>query len=91
MDLRRIEVGSRLRAARVTLKLTLGDVVREVPMGKSTLSSYENGRRTIDAYTLTDLCLLYGVSIDYIMLGTHMVPEDLRMLLQRVGQPTGKK
>lgn len=54
-------------------------------MAKSTLSSYESGRRTIDAFTLADLCLLYGVSTDYILYGTHMVPEDLRILFQRNG------
>jgi transcriptional regulator with XRE-family HTH domain len=53
----------------------------------STLSSYESGRRTIDAFTLADLCLIYGVSADFILYGTHMIPQELRDIYLRAGRP----
>lgn len=89
-QVRRIEAGSRLRECRLNVKLTQEDVVRELEgMGRrvsnSTLSSYESGRRTIDAFTLADLCLIYGVSTDYALYGTHMVPAALRDLYLRTG------
>lgn len=74
-----------MREQRLALKLSLTEVAKELQLAKSTLSSYEAGRRTMDAFTLADLCLIYGVSTDYAMYGTHMVPADLRDLFARIG------
>lgn len=89
--LRRIETGSRLRECRLRMKLTQDDVVRELaamgrPIADSTYSSYESGRRAIDAFTLADVCLILGVSTDYALYGTDMVPRELKELFQRVGR-----
>lgn len=90
-EVRRIEAGVRLRACREAVNLTQADVVKDLramgrSMADSTLSSYESGRRTIDAFTLADLCLIYGVSADFILYGTHMVPTELRDIFQRAGK-----
>lgn len=90
-EVRRIEAGSRLRACREALNLTQEDVVNGLKdmgraMADSTLSSYERGRRPIDAFTLADLCLIYGVSTDFILFGTAMVPDDLRQVFSRMGR-----
>jgi transcriptional regulator with XRE-family HTH domain len=89
-QLRRIEAGARLRECRLGVHLRQEDVSRELaamgrPVSDSTLSSYESGRRTIDAFTLADLCLIYGVSTDYVLYGTHMIPQELRAIYQRAG------
>lgn len=52
-------------------------------MSKQAISAWENGSRRLAAETLGDLALLYGVSSDYILFGTHMVPQELRDLFAR--------
>jgi transcriptional regulator with XRE-family HTH domain len=82
---RRIEIGSRLRSCREEARLGLGDVAGELKVSKQTVSSWEKGARLLDAIRLADLALMYGVSSDYILFGTRMVPEDLRAVFAKVG------
>lgn len=83
---RKIEVGSRLRECRLSAKLSLGDVAEGLCVTKQAVSAWETGRTKLDAFQLGDLALMYGVSSDYILFGTHMVPEDLRALFSRASK-----
>jgi transcriptional regulator with XRE-family HTH domain len=80
---RRIEIGSRLRDSRNALKLSQRDVASQLGVSDSAVSSWEAGERMPGAEALADVCLVYGVSADYILFGTDMVPRDLRDLFAR--------
>jgi hypothetical protein len=55
----------------------------ELEMSKQAISAWETGRTTLDAIQLADLSLMYGVSADYILFGTHMIPTDLRDIFSK--------
>lgn len=63
-------VGTRLREARLSKKLSQKDVSDELGMEKSRISEYENEHRAIDIWTLSSFCDLYGVTLDYLWYGT---------------------
>lgn len=86
LQARKVEIGSRLRESRLKVKLSLGDVAEEMKMTKQGVSAWETGKTKLDAYQLADLALMYGVSADYILFGTPMVPQELRELFQRAGR-----
>lgn len=86
MRARKLEVGSRLRECRTGAKLSLGDVAHELLVSKQAISAWETGKTKLDAYQLAELALMYGVSADYILFGTHMVPEELRAIFTRAGR-----
>lgn len=83
---RKVEIGSRLKECRSEARLSLGDVAGEMHVTKQAVSAWEHGRTKLDALQLADLALMYGVSADYILFGTRMVPEDLRELFSRAGR-----
>lgn len=83
---RKIEVGSRLRECRLGAKLSLGDVAEGLSVSKQAVSAWETGKTRLDAFQLGDLALMYGVSADYLLFGTHMVPQELRDLFSRAGR-----
>jgi transcriptional regulator with XRE-family HTH domain len=80
---RLIEIGSRLRQCRVAAKLSPADAGIEAKCSAKTIYAIEAGTREVGGLRLADLCLAYGVSADYILFGTHMVPEDLRGVFTR--------
>jgi transcriptional regulator with XRE-family HTH domain len=86
METRKVEIGSRLRECRLGARLSLGDVAHELRVTKQAISSWETGRTKLNAYQLADLVLIYGVSADYVLFGTHMVPETLRDAFSRAGR-----
>jgi len=82
-EVRGKEIGARLKECRVRALLSLGDVAEEMSVTKQAVSSWENGRTKLNALQLADLVLLYGVSADYILFGTHMVPQAIHDSLMR--------
>lgn len=80
---KRIEIGSRLRECRAAAKLSPADAAQAVDCSAKTIYAIEAGSRPLEATRLAALCLVYGVSSDYLLFGTHMVPEDLRHLFAR--------
>jgi transcriptional regulator with XRE-family HTH domain len=83
---RKVEVGSRLKECRTDARLSLGDVAEEMGVTKQAVSAWEHGRTKLDALQLGDLALMYGVSSDYLLFGTRMVPQDLRELFSRASR-----
>lgn len=83
---RMIERGTRLRESRQAAKLSVKEVAEELKVTKQAVFAWENGTRRLDSDRLADLVLLYGVSADFILFGTHMVPQVLKDLFARAGR-----
>ncbi|GAA5003424.1 hypothetical protein GCM10023206_07180 [Acinetobacter puyangensis] len=78
-DERRRLIGLKLSEARKLAKYTQSEVMKEIfntrnPTQKNRISEIENGKVLPDAELLVELCLLYGVSCDWI-LGFTVEPE----------------
>jgi transcriptional regulator with XRE-family HTH domain len=98
----RIEMGSRMRECRLAVRLSQDDAIEAVnelaassgrpALTSKALSSWETGDRMPSLETLGDLCLVYGVSADFILRGSDTIPREMRELFQRIGsaRPTGK-
>lgn len=64
------DIGQRLREAREKAGLTQAQAVEKLGIPKAqTLSAYENGKNSPPLEKIGEMCVLYGVSTDYIILG----------------------
>lgn len=59
-----IELGERIRQARLSARLTLAEVGRLVNLSTSCICNYENGKRFPSIETLSLMSQLFGVSLD---------------------------
>lgn len=57
-----------LKAARVNVNLSQEDVAKKMKKSKVTINNWENGKTEIDYGNLTELCRLYSVTMDDIIL-----------------------
>lgn len=57
-----------LKAARVNANLSQEEVAREMKKSKGTINNWENGKTAIDYGNLNELCRLYSVTMDDILL-----------------------
>lgn len=80
---RRAEIGGRLRDGRKAARLSQEDVAAELTVSAKAVSSWESGERMPSAERFGDLCAIYGVSADFILFGTDMVPRELLDALSR--------
>lgn len=80
LDLRKRELGDRLREARLESALSLEDVAGELRMSKQSIWAWEHGKVSISAMQLADLALLYGTPTDYLLFGIRMIPEELKAI-----------
>lgn len=67
--------GERLRKLRKAKGLTQQDVADKLKLAKSTISQYESETNEPDAETFSKLAVLYGASIDYIVVGETLSDE----------------
>lgn len=79
-NLRKRELGERLREARAGSSLSLEDVATEMQLTKQSVWAWEHGKVSVSALQLADLALLYGTSADYLLFGIRTVPEELRAI-----------
>lgn len=63
-------LGSRLKEARDKKHLTQVQVAEKLGISNGTLSGYERNYRDPDTSTLANLARLYGVSTDYLSMGS---------------------
>lgn len=61
------DFGLRLRELRLKKKLTQAQVAKRLNISKSIISGYENNTKTPSLEILTQLCVLYDVSSDYVL------------------------
>lgn len=59
--------GEKLRQLRKSRKMSQSRVAAVIHTCTAAVSYYETGHRTPDAITLRALCVLYGVSADYLL------------------------
>lgn len=57
-----------LKAARVNANLSQEEVARKMKKSKVTINNWENGKKEIDYGNLNELCRLYSVTMDDILL-----------------------
>ena len=57
-----------LKAARVNANLSQEEVARKMKKSKVTINNWENGKTEIDYGNLNELCRLYSLTIDDILL-----------------------
>lgn len=57
-----------LKAARVNANLSQEEVARKMKKSKVTINNWENGKTEIDYGNLNELCRLYSVTMDDILL-----------------------
>ena len=57
-----------LKAARVNANLSQEEVTRKMKKSKVTINNWENGKTEIDYGNLNELCRLYSVTMDDILL-----------------------
>ncbi len=62
-----MNIGERMRFLRQSRKKTLDDLAEDLETTKTTLSRYENNKRTPDADFIIRLSEYYRVSSDYIL------------------------
>lgn len=64
-------IGNRLSKLRKSRNLNQVDVAEAIGVGRPYLSGLENGKKAGTPQTLLALADFYGVSLDYIIRGTH--------------------
>ena len=64
--LKRLKIS--LKAARVNANLSQEEVARKMKKSKVTINNWENGKTEIDYGNLNELCRLYFVTMDDILL-----------------------
>lgn len=57
-----------LKAARVNANLSQEEVARKMKKSKVTINNWENGKTEIDYGNLNELCRLYSITMDDILL-----------------------
>lgn len=62
-----MSLGSRLKELRKEKKLTQADLAKIFSLGESTISFYENNKRTPDFELLKRIAVFFNVSIDYLL------------------------
>lgn len=80
-------MGERLRDARLGAKLTQQQVAVDFDRSRQAVSSWEKGKTMPSLLELRELCLLYGVSADRIILGVDDAEDAARLVLARVRSP----
>lgn len=67
----RIQIGQRLRVARLAAKVTLEEAGHEVGRTKSAVLAWEDGSSDMAVTQLAVLCARYGVSSDAVLFGVR--------------------
>ena len=65
-----------LAAARVNARLTQEEAAKRMKIGKRTIINWEKGRTSIKIAEFEELCNLYKISKDYIILPTTLQKVD---------------
>ena len=76
MEQKNDTIGTRLKLARISKKLTIPQVSEKTGISKGNLSIIENDKTKPSADALTLLSDLYGVSVDWILKGEIKLQED---------------
>lgn len=62
-----MEIHNRLTEARKNAKLTQSEVCTQMGISEMQLRRWEKGQSEMGIYKFKEICILYGVSADYIL------------------------
>ena len=62
-----IEIGRRLKKARLDAGLTQNDAATQLGITYQAISNYERGKNRVDTDTLTNLCRIYNIHISDVL------------------------
>lgn len=65
----------RIREARETLGLSQAQFAEKVGLTKNYISLVENGKRSLSARTVADICRIFGISEDWMLTGDGSIFE----------------
>ena len=82
-----LSIGEQLSEIRKDKGYTQEDLAEVLHVTKSTLSNYENDRRTPDIAFIKSFSKVMDVSVDYII-GITEIPQGISILKKRIGKNT---
>lgn len=68
-----------LKYLREQRNMTKSAVAKELGFSRQVYGNYENGRRTPDANTLKHIAAYFNVSVDYLLGGQDVIPENKKI------------
>ena len=74
-----MEIGEKLKAARVTAQLTQEQVAEKIMVSRQTVSNWENGKSLPDIISVMNLSDLYGATLDELLKGDQKMKEKMEM------------
>lgn len=75
-EVRRSEIGRRLRDAREYLNFSQDEVATALGLPRPSVTNIESGSRKVDALELDKLARLYGRSVSYLLTGDEEFKTD---------------
>jgi transcriptional regulator with XRE-family HTH domain len=75
-DVKRAEMGARLREAREYLNYSQDEVAQALKLTRPAVTNIESGNRKVDSLELEKLARLYGRSMDFLLSGKEEVAPD---------------
>ncbi|MEG0367430.1 MAG: helix-turn-helix transcriptional regulator [Coprobacillus sp.] len=73
-----MEIGKKLKEARIEANLTQEDVADKIRMSRQTISNWENEKSYPDIISIIELSNLYNVSLDDLLKGDEKMIEHLQ-------------
>lgn len=66
------------------MKLSQQDVAGTIGVSRQSVSKWETGKSSPNPRELADLCVVYGVSCDWVLTGTRTVPASGSPMVQAI-------
>ena len=73
-----MEIGEKLKAARVTAQLTQEQVAEKIMVSRQTVSNWENGKSLPDIISVMNLSDLYGATLDELLKGDQKMKRLMK-------------
>ena len=83
--------GARIRELRIAKNFTQDDLAEHMNVSRSFISLIESGKKGCSVDVLIVLSALFGVSIDYLVLGTIILPQLIAVRLSFFCKPRPKQ
>lgn len=71
-----IQLGQQIKNLRTANHLSQEDLAQKLFVSRQSISKYENGEATPDVDKLVQLAEIFGVSLDYLILGKEAEPVN---------------
>lgn len=78
------EIGERVRLARISKGITQAQLAKDLRISPHFLSNIEQGKQTMSATTLAEICRMLEVSADWVL--CNVTPETTRIADAEISQ-----